>query len=223
MAKLGYWDIRGLAQPIRLLLAYKNATYEDKLYSCGPPPDFDKSGWLKEKFTLGLDFPNLPYYIDGDVKITQNLAILRYLGRKYNLVGSTEEEERRVDQSEQQVTDFRMGWVRLCYNPAFETEKVEYLKNLPGLLKGFSDWLGDRKYFAGSHVTYVDFIFYEIFSQHLVFSKESFADFKNLTGFVERIESCPDLSAYLKSDKCIKWPFNGDMASFGSRLQKSPF
>ena len=27
----------------------------------------------------------LPYYIDGDVKITQSNAILRYIGRKHNL------------------------------------------------------------------------------------------------------------------------------------------
>ncbi|XP_059573295.1 uncharacterized protein LOC102558987 [Alligator mississippiensis] len=34
-AVLGYWDIRGLAHAIRLLLEYTGTTYEDKLYSCG--------------------------------------------------------------------------------------------------------------------------------------------------------------------------------------------
>ncbi|XP_061128500.1 glutathione S-transferase Mu 3-like [Syngnathus typhle] len=33
--KLAYWDIRGLAQPIRLLLEYTGTSYEDKLFSCG--------------------------------------------------------------------------------------------------------------------------------------------------------------------------------------------
>ncbi|KAH9376989.1 hypothetical protein HPB48_018758 [Haemaphysalis longicornis] len=82
---LGYWDVRALAQFIRNLLVYKGVKFEDKLYKFGPAPDFDRSDWLKEKFTLGLKFPNLPYYIDGDVKITQSLAILRYLGRKHDL------------------------------------------------------------------------------------------------------------------------------------------
>lgn len=27
----------------------------------------------------------LPYYIDGDVKITETSAIMAYIGRKYNL------------------------------------------------------------------------------------------------------------------------------------------
>lgn len=32
---------------------------EDKRYSCGPPPDFDRSAWLKDKPNLGLEFPNV--------------------------------------------------------------------------------------------------------------------------------------------------------------------
>lgn len=82
---LGYWDTRGLAQPIRNLLVYKGIDFVDKRYKFGPPPGYDHEEWLKEKFTLGLRFPNLPYYIDEDVKLTQSLAILRYLGRKHGL------------------------------------------------------------------------------------------------------------------------------------------
>lgn len=221
--KVGYWDIRGLGQPIRYLLAYKEVDYEEKRYSCGPPPDFDGSQWLNEKFTLGLDFPNLPYLIDDDVKLTQNLAILRYLARKYDLDAVSCEEKRRVDLVEQQLTDFRMGWVRLCYSPTFADERDAYEKKLPDLLKAFSDYLGDRPYFAGDRLTYVDFLVFEMMDQHLVFSKDSFADFKNLTDFVERMKSLPTLSKYLESENCIKWPFNGDMASFGGRLQEKPF
>lgn len=32
MSVLGYWDITGLAEPIRLLLAYLNVEYTNKLY-----------------------------------------------------------------------------------------------------------------------------------------------------------------------------------------------
>jgi len=72
---LGYWKLRGLAQHIRLMLEYLGEEYEDKTYTNGPAPDyFDKSDWKPVKFTLGLDFPNIPYYIDGDLKITHNVA-----------------------------------------------------------------------------------------------------------------------------------------------------
>uniref|UniRef100_A0A8C8VVT6 glutathione transferase n=1 Tax=Peromyscus maniculatus bairdii TaxID=230844 RepID=A0A8C8VVT6_PERMB len=48
-------------------------------------PDYDQSQWLNDKFKLGLDFPNLPYLIDGSHKITQSNAIMRYIARKNNL------------------------------------------------------------------------------------------------------------------------------------------
>ena len=52
-----------LGQSIRLLLAYTGTEVEEQHYELGP--GMDRSDWLKVKFTLGLDFPNLPYYIDG--------------------------------------------------------------------------------------------------------------------------------------------------------------
>ena len=72
-AVLCYWDIRGLAQPIRLLLEYTNTEFKDKMMACGPAPKFDKSGWFDSKHSLGLDFPNLPYY---KVKQTKNLFLI---------------------------------------------------------------------------------------------------------------------------------------------------
>ncbi|MRA94238.1 hypothetical protein GH868_30405, partial [Bacillus thuringiensis] len=86
----GYWNIRGLAEPIRLMLHYVGEDFEDKMYNVGPAPDFNRDSWLKKKFKLSLDFPNLPYYIDGDVKITQSSAITMHIARKHNLCGETE-------------------------------------------------------------------------------------------------------------------------------------
>jgi hypothetical protein len=52
----------------RLLLEYTGTKYEDKKLACGPAPTFDRSAWTDQKFSLGLDFPNLPYYIDEEVR-----------------------------------------------------------------------------------------------------------------------------------------------------------
>ena len=59
--RLGYWNIRGFAQPIRLLLVYAGVDFEDIRYNYIPAADgtWDRSEWLSEKFTLGLDFPNV--------------------------------------------------------------------------------------------------------------------------------------------------------------------
>uniref|UniRef100_A0A452QBS6 glutathione transferase n=1 Tax=Ursus americanus TaxID=9643 RepID=A0A452QBS6_URSAM len=127
---LGYWDIRGLAHTIRLLLEYTDSHYEEKKYTMGDAPDYDRSQWLNEKFKLGLDFPNLPYLIDGAHKVTQSNAILRYIARKHNLCGETEEEKIRVDILENEVTDTRMALAMLCYNPDFGLKKISaYMKS----------------------------------------------------------------------------------------------
>ena len=58
------------------------ATYEDKRYT--NPQD-----WFgNDKQNLGFAFPNLPYLIDGDFKLTETLAIERYIIGKF---GKTEE------------------------------------------------------------------------------------------------------------------------------------
>ena len=77
--KLGYWKIRGLAANIRYQLAYMGQPYDMKEYEMTNGPEFSKKAWLDEKETLGLPYPNLPYLIDGDVKLTETIAIHRYL------------------------------------------------------------------------------------------------------------------------------------------------
>jgi glutathione S-transferase len=213
---LAYWDIRGLAQPIRLLLEHVGAEWEDKYYVCGPAPGYDKSCWFGEKEKLGLPFPNLPYLVDGDVKLTQSGAIIRYLARKYDLLGKTPEEQTRVDLMDGVINDFRSSWTGLCYNPRFEELKGGYLESLPTKLKQISDFLGDRKFFAGDNVTFVDFIVYEMLDQNKLLDPTCLDNFPNLQNFVKNVESLPRVAAYLKSDRIIKDRLNNRMAKFGA-------
>ncbi|XP_073855711.1 glutathione S-transferase Mu 5 isoform X2 [Macaca fascicularis] len=80
---LGYWDIRGLAHAIRLLLEYTDSNYEEKKYRMGHAPDYDRSQWLNEKFKLGLDFPNeklKPKYLE---ELPEKLKLYsQFLGKR---------------------------------------------------------------------------------------------------------------------------------------------
>uniref|UniRef100_A0A3P9PK40 glutathione transferase n=2 Tax=Poecilia reticulata TaxID=8081 RepID=A0A3P9PK40_POERE len=215
---LAYWDIRGLAQPVRLLLEYTGTAYDEKFYTCGEAPDYDRSCWFGEKEKLGIDFPNLPYLLDGDRKITQSNAIMRYIARKHNLCGETEDEKVRVDLLENQAMDFRNGFVRLCYTD-FEKLKPGYLSSLQGTLKQFSDFLGDRKWFAGDKITFVDFVMYELLDQHRMFHSSCLDDFKNLKDFLDRFEALEKIAAYMKSSRFIKTPVNNKMAKWGHKKE----
>ncbi|XP_046323159.1 glutathione S-transferase Mu 3 isoform X1 [Marmota monax] len=192
---LGYWDIRGLAHAIRLLLEFTDTSYEEKRYICGEAPDYDRSQWLDVKFKLDLDFPNLPYLMDGNNKITQSNAILRYIARKHNMCGDTEEEKIRVDIMENQIMDFRMQLIRLCYNSDHEKMKPQYLEQLPGQLKLFSLFLGKYSWFAGEKLTFVDFLTYDVLDQNRMFEPKCLDEFPNLKAFMCRFEFSVDTTS----------------------------
>ncbi|KAM7171475.1 glutathione S-transferase Mu 1-like [Macrochelys suwanniensis] len=214
---LGYWDIRGIAHSIRLLLEYTGTAYEDKMYSCGEAPDYDKSQWINEKEKLGLDFPNLPYLIDGKNKLTQSNAILRYIARKHKLCGETEEEMLRVDMLENQAMDFRMSLAMICYNPDFEKLKPGYLEQLPGKLKLFSQFLGKRKWFAGEKITFVDFLMYDVLDQNRMLEPKCLDQLQNLKDFLNRFEALEKIAAYMSSSRFMKTPINNRMAKWSNQ------
>jgi glutathione S-transferase len=62
-----------LGQQIRLILSYVGLPFEDKVYS-------DRQEWFEhDKKNLGFAFPNIPYLIDGQFKLTESSAIQKYV------------------------------------------------------------------------------------------------------------------------------------------------
>ena len=89
VVKVGYWKCRGYLSPIILMLEHLGLSYEVHYPQCGPPPIFGKTEWYanKHKILKEFDFPNLPYFDDGQVKLTHTLAILEYLDQKLEKTG----------------------------------------------------------------------------------------------------------------------------------------
>ncbi|CAH8441466.1 unnamed protein product [Schistosoma margrebowiei] len=143
--KLGYWKIRGLAQPIRLLLEYLEETYEEHAYDRN-----EVDAWRNDKFKLGLEFPNLPYYIDGDFKLTQSMAIIRYIADKHNMLGASPEERAEISMLEGAILDIKTSIWTIACNKEYQTLKVDFLKELRGKLKMFEDRLSNKKYLNGN-------------------------------------------------------------------------
>lgn len=176
-----------------------------------------KEEWFKEKFNHGLDFPNLPYYIDGDTKITQSHVILRHLGRKHGLDGKTEADKMRVDLALAQTQDYLMDFVQLAYNPKYEEMKDDYLKVMPDKLKALSNFLGHRKFVAGDYVTFVDFFLFEFLESQLAFSGDMLKNFPSVEAYHKRVASLPGVEKYLTSEKFIKYPFYSPLSLFSGK------
>ncbi|XP_070574581.1 glutathione S-transferase Mu 1-like isoform X4 [Ptychodera flava] len=195
-------------QPIRYLAEYIGIDYEEKRYEMGPAPDFSMDDWMKEKYTLGLEFPNLPYMIDGDVKLTQSYAIMRYLARKENLLGTNDEEVIRVDLIAEQSQELRLFMVRHFYNPKWLEIKADFVKSAGKMLKEFSDFLGEYPWFAGQNISFADFAMYELIDQLLAVDAAILDNHKNL-------QALPAVDAYRKSDRFISRPIHGKLSKFG--------
>lgn len=75
----GYWGIRGRGQANRWAIAFTKANVKEVKYQ-----GIDQ--WQKDKFSIGLEYPNLPYFLDADTgeSLTESLAVLKYICFKYN-------------------------------------------------------------------------------------------------------------------------------------------
>lgn len=122
---VGYWEYRGFVTPIKYLLEYKNVEYIDKQYPIGEGPEFEKTEWERDRSQLGLHFPNLPYLLDGDVKITQSTVIMHYLARKYALYPK-DGDLLQVELIEQQAIDFREFFGQVTHTGNYEILRTLY-------------------------------------------------------------------------------------------------
>ncbi|XP_065301052.1 glutathione S-transferase Mu 1-like [Dermacentor albipictus] len=213
---LGYWNVRSLGQPIRNLLIYKGVEFEDKQYEIGRPPDYGSTAWLKEKSTLSLTFPDLPYYIDDDVRLTQSLAILRYLGRKHDLAARNEQETAELDVIEQQARDLCLKLINAATpKPKDEYGLDSYSKKVVDVLEPWDHFLAVRKWTMGDRLTYVDFLLYEGLDWHRQFKPWVVQGYMNIVEYLKRFEQLPNIEDYFTSDRYKIWPILGPMRTWG--------
>ncbi|KAF7255499.1 hypothetical protein EG68_07847 [Paragonimus skrjabini miyazakii] len=170
---LGYWKLRGRAQCIRLFLEYLQQPYDERLYD-----KCDMQKWFEGKHSMGFEFPNLPYYIDGDFKLTETVAILRYIADQHGTLGSNAKERAVISMLESAAVEMRANAAKVAYSKQPEEEKELVLKNLPRILGYWSNFLSNKEFLMGS-------------------------------------KQLPQISAYMKSSRFIKWPLHSWLASFG--------
>ena len=83
---LGYWDIRGLGEPIRMLHVLLALPLEEKLYA-------DPRAWAHDRALLETPFANLPYYTDSSGTYCETGAILAHVCRAHGTPLSQETRE----------------------------------------------------------------------------------------------------------------------------------
>lgn len=215
---LGYWGIRGLGSNLKYQLAYQGVDYNMVKYGGEGAPVWHGDQKPKMK-TGGMDFPNLPYFIDGDVQLTETLAIHQYIAAKWmpELLGDSDP----VTQSKSTMLnfilyDFKMKCVQPCYASGdFEEVKAAWNQRLPNIM----DFMGNRKFLASDETpTYHDFYFFEAY-QLLIHLSEGkiLEDYPKLKAHHESMKSLPGLKEYLETCDDKDMTFNAGMAKLNGK------
>ena len=228
---LGYWGIRGLGQPIRLLLASADVPFSEirlGVLQDGTLLNENKEDedWGSVRATLDMPFPNLPFLIDNSekppVNLSQSNAILRYLARRFDFYGDSESDRIEIDVLQDEAYDFRNEIIDTAYtlDESYAAKFENFSTNtLPHYLDSFEAYLAQRNqkyFFVGNRLSLVDFILYELFWQMTLMVPNSISEFNRpaLFAFIRAFEKEPRIENYLKSENYIERPINSPWASF---------
>jgi len=200
---LYYFDFRGRAEAVRLILHYGGIAFEDKRLTQ------EEWGARKEKGEFCGPFGQMPWAeIDGEI-IAQSKALLRFAAREAGTFGETDFETAMADS----LVDSQVEILEKLGKALFSTdddaaeqkEQVmsvtipEYLGKLEKTL-GAND--GGKGYFVGKKITHADFAAFA-FNETLVKLAADKGDllesFPLLKAHSERIMALPQLKEYLES------------------------
>lgn len=237
--QVGYWDCRGLVNPIILILEYLEKPYVLETPSknlVGPPPAYDKSRWYQAKSSLlkGYDFPNLPYYHDEaqGLRLTQSSAILLHLARCHGLLVPAEDENdvkvlAEIDMLREEIKDLVSLTTAYCYDGNINEATTEnYVLNVKNRLRLLAAFLvkNGSKWFMGQTLTYIDFMAYDILDQQRILLPGIMDGFPELQAFLERFECLQTMKSYFESERCRKFPLWSERSFVGrNEGNKAPY
>ena len=198
---VGYWGVAGLAQQIRYLLAYSEVEFKDETYT-------DQDKWFKnDKQSLGIPFPNLPYLIDGDFKLTESSAIVKYVAKKYGkeeLLGKTIEDQARVDQFLSVISEVNSAFSGALRTEGWQDKKAETFEKVKAKLVDLEN--NAKENYALGYLTVVDFRLADfIYVISFVFPEET-KEFKNLFSISKTVYEIPQIKKYLATGVTAVFP-----------------
>jgi glutathione S-transferase len=192
--KLYYFNVRVLAEPIRMIFHYAGVKFEDIRV--------ERESWPELKPKLG--WGKMPVVQVGDQEMTQSAAIARYFARQHGLVPSDDLLAYRCDEYVDAANDFRQEWRKYRFEPD-EGKKAEYEKSFrevacPLYLSKFNAIVeaNGGKDLVGGKETWADFflvVFLELFEDTV--DKDLLKDYPALQNLKRTIHSIPQIKDWI--------------------------
>eukprot|EP00455_Lapot_gusevi_P014590 TRINITY_DN172_c0_g3_i3.p1 TRINITY_DN172_c0_g3~~TRINITY_DN172_c0_g3_i3.p1 ORF type:complete len:226 (-),score=90.00 TRINITY_DN172_c0_g3_i3:274-894(-) len=200
--KFTYFNARGLAEPIRLILAEAGVEYIDNRV--------DSLDQLKASGALPMgQVPTLE--IDGMVMCQSN-AIGRYLGNKYGLVGFNAKENYQADALADSLKDMVLAFTKFRLLPEDKQEeaKVQFATEvLPLWLTRFEKLLlannNGQGFAVGDNLTWVDLFLFNYMWMMRTMIPGCLANHPTLNAYTDRIAERPNIAAWLAARPVTPW------------------
>ena len=204
--KIGYWGIRGKAEPLRMLLAYLKTDYTE--YN---PQTFPE--WFAEKkpkmVEQGLPFSNLPYVEDGEFLLTESGALPIYVAGKadrLDLFGTDFKDRARHEMLVGVAHDMIKETMDLITGKTTPEDFITKGK-IQIKLKDWNKFLGDNDFSQGKDVRFADLLFtyfVQVYNWALARIKREkdsvLAKYPKLVALVGRVENLEGIKQYLTTD-----------------------
>lgn len=196
--KIIYFDIRGRAEAIRLLLEDVGVDYEDVRVS--------REEWPEMRPTT--PFGRVPIYREGSLEIPETYAILNHLGRQHGLLGVDRASRIRCDVTVEAFRDYgnRVATVFGALSGASDEARAAFVQEeLPDRMAALESFYTEGKagtgFWAGESATVADFVAFCSIEGIQNQSPKALSDFKGLQEFQARFSSRPRIRDYLASSR----------------------
>ncbi|XP_076294014.1 glutathione S-transferase-like [Lasioglossum baleicum] len=199
--KLTYFPITALAEPIRFLLSYGGAEFED--YRLGA----DEWPKLKHEMPFG-QVPVLE--IDGK-KVNQSAAISRYLAKQFGLAGKNDWEALEIDIAVDTIHDVRLK-LAAYHNETNEVAKAEKLNVVKDQVSYYLERLDSQVkknggYFVGGALSWADLTFVGLLEAfNYVMKSDIIENYKNLKQLEQTVLNVPAIKSWVAKRPKSKWP-----------------
>ena len=207
--KLVYFNVRGLAETSRMLLAVAKQDYEDFRYPL-EVVDMSTHAMIKDDFDsdkkdgkLVKSLNKVPFLeVDGET-IPQSKTIERFLATRFSMMGSSDLETAKIDSICECVRDFKDMYQKVrvakdkdsAMNEWFTVTLVERLTLLENLL-------GNEGFSVGSSTSLSDIILYSFitnFFDNREASMNATLATPSLRKIIDRVHSLPEMVEWLEN------------------------
>jgi glutathione S-transferase len=192
--KITYFKLTGLAEPIRFLLSYLKADFEDVRIARDQWPS------LKQLMPFG----KLPVLeIDGKV-LNQSMAICRYLAKKAGLVGSDDWESLLIDVAVDNINDLRLAMSMVVSHASEETKAEKHVvlinETAPYYMDKFEKIVAENNgYFVNGKLSWADLYFVAILETFIFMIKTDLLDGRpKLQALKERVLAIPQIKSWIE-------------------------